>query len=108
MNTLKCICINDKNRPEEIPESHWVKKGEEYTLLFARFVLPQRTLAFQLNEIMLDESCAPYEYFLANRFAFRQEDIQKLIDFIQDCNDMSLSMKELLEKTEVLDYDLAT
>lgn len=108
MSTLKCICINDKNKPNEIPDSHWIEEGEEYTILFARFLLPQRVLGFQLNEIMLDESCAPYEYFVANRFAFRKEDLQRLIEFIEDCSDMSISMKELLEKTEALDYDLAT
>lgn len=105
---LKCICINDKDRPSKIPETHWVKEGEEYTVLFAKFVLPQKTLGFQLNEIMLDEYCAPYEYFLANRFAFNKEDLQELIDFITHCNDISISMSELLEQTDVVENDVAT
>lgn len=99
---IKCICINDKDRPSKIPETHWVKEGEEYTILFAKFVLPQKTLGFQLSEIMLDEHCAPYEYFLADRFAIRKDDLQKLKEFIQECNELSVSLDDIKKQTEIL------
>jgi hypothetical protein len=85
-----------------------VKEGEVYTVLFAKYLVLQGTLGFQLNEIMLDEYCAPYEYFQANRFAFNKEDLEELIEFIQHCNDISISMDELLKKTDTIDYDIAT
>jgi hypothetical protein len=96
---VKCICINDKNRPSKIPQEKWLKEGEEYTIIFTLIVLPQKTLAVQLEEIDLDESCMPYEFFLANRFAFTQEELDKLIAFIEECNHVSLSIKDLLKQT---------
>lgn len=96
---VKCICINDKNRPSKIPQEKWLKEGEEYTIIFTLIVLPQKTLAVQLDEIDLDESCMPYEFFLANRFAFTQDELEKLIAFIKECNHVSLSIKDLLKQT---------
>lgn len=96
---VKCICINDKNRPSKIPQEKWLKEGQEYTIIFTLIVLPQKTLAVQLEEIDLDESCMPYEFFLANRFAFTQEELDKLIAFIEECNHVSLSIKDLLKQT---------
>lgn len=97
---IKCVCIDDKNRPSRVPENKWVKKGEEYTVVFTLMVLPQKTLAVQLEEIDLDESCSPYSFFLANRFAFRQEDLQRLIEFIKECTEVNISIKELMEQTQ--------
>jgi hypothetical protein len=98
---VQCICVNDKNRPKEIPAKKWLKAGEPYTVIYTVTVLPQKQLAFHLEEIELDETCAPYEYFLANRFAFTEENLQKLIELIKDCNDTDFSMEELLEQTEL-------
>lgn len=98
---VETICINDKNRPKEIPANKWVKEGEPYTVIFTVTVLPQKQLAFHLAEIDLDESCAPYTYFLANRFAFTQENLLALIELIKNCNDTDFSMDELLKQTEL-------
>lgn len=96
---IKCICINDKNRPSRVPETKWVKEGEEYTVIFTLVVLPQKTLAVQIDEIDLDESCRPYSFFLANRFAFRTEDLERLIEFIEQCTQVNMSIKDLLNQT---------
>jgi hypothetical protein len=99
---IKCICINDKNKPKEIPESKWVKKGEEYTVIFTIMVMPQRELALQLDEIDLDESCMPYEYFLATRFAFDEDDVMELLEFINQCIDVNLSINELINQKKTI------
>lgn len=99
---VKCICINDKNRPSKVPPHKWVKEGNEYTIIFTIVVLPQKTLAVQLEEIDLDESCMPYEFFLANRFAFTQEELEKLVSFIEECNQVNLSIKELMKQTQTI------
>jgi hypothetical protein len=98
--SVEAICINDSNRPKEIPLSKWVKKGEPYTVIFTVVVLPQKQLAFHLAEIELDESCHPYTYFLASRFGFLPHDLLKLIELIKDCNDTDFNMDELLQQTE--------
>jgi hypothetical protein len=96
---IKCVCVDDKNRPSKVPPTKWVEKGKEYTIIFTLVVLPQKTLAVQLDEIDLDESCMPYSFFLANRFAFSREDIGKLVDFIEECTHVNMSIKELLKQT---------
>ena len=96
---VKCTCINDKDRPSKIPQEKWLKKGQEYTIIFTSMVLPQKTLAVQLDEIDLDESCAPYKFFLADRFAFSRDELDKLIAFIKECNQISISIKDLLKQT---------
>lgn len=37
---VECVCINDKDRPKEIPANKWIKKGEPYTVIFTVTVLP--------------------------------------------------------------------
>lgn len=98
---IKCVCIDNENRPSKIPVNKWLKKDKEYTLAFSMTVHPQKKLAFQLQEIELDESCSPYTWFLANRFAFRKEDTDKLIEFIKECNQITFSVNELMKVTNV-------
>lgn len=98
---VECICINDEKRPKEIPVSKWVKKDEKYHVIYTLTVLPQKQLAFHLAEISLDECCLPYEYFLANRFAFTEEGLKQLMELIRECNEISFSLDELLEQTEL-------
>lgn len=98
---VECVCINDSNRPVEVPARKWVKKGNKYNVIFTLTVMPQKVLAFHLAEIDLDESCKPYEYFLANRFAFTQEGIRQLMQLIADCEDTDFSLEELMEQTQL-------
>ena len=98
---IKCICINDSNRPTTIPEGKWLKKDQEYHIIFAQFLLPQKQLGVQLQEIDLDETCAPFEYFLANRFGINKSDIEKLIELVYETTQIKISLKELMEQTQV-------
>lgn len=97
--SVECICINDSNRPKEIPQSKWIKEGEKYTVIYTVTVLPQKQLGFHLAEIELTDNELPYEYFLASRFGFTQDNLQKLIELIKDCSEIDFSMDELLEQT---------
>jgi hypothetical protein len=98
---IKCLCIDDDNRPSKIPVEKWLEKGKEYTLQFSMTVHPQKKLAFQLQEIDLDDSCSPYTWFLASRFNFKKEDLPKLIEFIKECNKINFSVNELMKVTNV-------
>lgn len=98
---IPTICIDDSRKPRMIPKDKWLVKDKEYHVIYTVTVLPQKQLAFHLAEINLDEKCKPYEYFLASRFAFTQENLLLLMELIKDCSETQFSIEELLEQTEV-------
>lgn len=66
---MKVICVNDSNRPNEIPTSKWIKKDQEYTVINAiKCNIQGGILGFELEEIDL-KGCEPYLYFAAHRFS---------------------------------------
>jgi hypothetical protein len=99
--SVKAICINDSNRPKEIPPNKWVKKDNEYEIIFTCTAMPQKVLAFQLAEIELTNDHLPYEYFKADRFAFTEENLLLLQQLIKDCEDIDFSIEELMKQTEL-------
>jgi hypothetical protein len=62
-----CVCIRDTGRPNEVPVSQWVKKGEEYTIVKIVNCQSQGIQGVELEEVKVD--AALYKYFAANRFA---------------------------------------
>ena len=99
--SIEAICINDRNRPNEIPGDKWIKEGKTYHIIYTVWSIPSKTLGVHLDEIALDDCCLPYEYFKADRFAFTEENLALLLQMIKDCNDSSFSMEELLKQTEL-------
>jgi hypothetical protein len=100
---IECICIDEKNKPKEIPESKWIKEGEKYHITYTCFVLPQNELAFLLYEVELTDNELPYEYYLAKRFGITQDNVPKLLEMIENCNGTNFSMEQLLEQTQVIE-----
>jgi len=65
---MKLICINDSDRPNEIPLSKWIKKGNQYTAIkFNKMNMQGGILGVQLEEIDLSD-CFSHTHFLASRF----------------------------------------
>jgi len=63
------ICINNKDRPDGIPLSKWIKESEIYTVTeVTRMRMQGGKLGFKLAEVNIDD-CFPYQYFDASRFA---------------------------------------
>jgi len=63
------ICVNDKDKPDGIPNSKWIKHHEIYTVIKIVFPhLQPGTMGFKLEELNIDD-CLPYQYFNAKRFA---------------------------------------
>jgi hypothetical protein len=68
MKPFKVLCINSANKPDGIPTSKWITKGQEYTVIeVSKMRIQGNLLGYKLAEIDLD-SCFPYQYFAANRF----------------------------------------
>jgi hypothetical protein len=93
---IPCICVDDSARPNDLPLSKWVKAGETYHIVYATLVLPQRQLAFELDEIFMDESCFPYKYFLANRFIIKEDDIDTLMELISASKEADVFLDNII------------
>lgn len=101
---VPCLCIDDSARPEVIPTSKWVKKGEQYHITFVYFHKYQEggINGVALYEKPLDESCAPYEAFRLTRFAFTQEGIEALKELMKLCAETNdVDIDKLLEESEI-------
>lgn len=67
---MKVICINDSGKPAKIPSNQWIKKGETYTIVkYVRMLIQKDNIGVELEEVKMDESCFPYEYYDLKRFA---------------------------------------
>lgn len=74
MNDFRVLCIDDSNRPESIPTSKWVKKGQHYTVIsVGKMKIQGGLLGFKLQEINIDDYF-PYQFFAANRFVIPLKD----------------------------------
>jgi hypothetical protein len=99
---IECICIDDKNKPSTIPPNKWINRGSKYNIIAARVVLPQKQLAVQLLEISLDDSCAPFTYFLGKRFMIKEDDMLNLIELIKETIEVDNSIREMLQEQELI------
>ena len=87
MKPLKVICIDDSDKPDEIPDALWVKQDQIYTIdEVAKLPLQGNRLGYTFKEVELDESCFPYEYYDADRFIFLL-DIAAEVIFIETEDD---------------------
>jgi len=56
-------------------------------------------LGCSIYELPLGEDCEPYEMFKMSRFAFRLEDIEKILELAKLCSDLDgLDIEELIEE----------
>ena len=101
MQSIKVICIDDANKPKEIPQEKWVIKGETYHIshIFKQLLQPGiQGVELVEFDISMHE---PYNCYRLTRFAFRPEDISKFVEMMNDCanlNDIDIQKltKELI------------
>ena len=97
--TVECMCLDDTNKPKEIPEHLWVKMGHIYHITAVYWHPMQGVQGVDLLEIALDDSCDPYETYQLRRFGFKQEDLQKLWELTQLCNELDdVDVEKLMEE----------
>jgi len=97
---VKCICIDDTFKPEEIPNSHWVKKDHEYHITHVYFHPHQQISGVELAELDLS-NFFPYQTYRITRFAFDKENFLKLIELIKHCSQLNeIEVKHLLQDVE--------
>lgn len=66
---MEVVCIRDNNRPQQIPEYLWPKKGKVYEVVRAvQLSVQVGKIGFVIKGLELGESCFPYHYHDAERF----------------------------------------
>ena len=80
MMPFRVVCVDDKNKPKEVPQSAWVQYGERYTVVKVDLLSSHKSIGFKLQEIELPEESFPYEYFDASRFILSDESEEYLIE----------------------------
>jgi hypothetical protein len=92
---FKVICINDSNKPNDIPNNQWIKQGHIYTVTkILKLKIQGDKIGFLLAEVNLD-GCAPWLAYASERFG--------IITSIIVNEDMAWAEKELnrlLEEAE--------
>jgi hypothetical protein len=89
MDSFKVVCVNDRFKPKEIGQGAWIKKGDIYTVIDAKFMRKQNmSIGYKLEELQLHED-SPYKFFAANRFRPYQQD---------DAKEAQESVEKLLEE----------
>lgn len=97
--SIRCICINDSSRPQEISPSLWIKKDQEYHITHIFWHWQQSIQGVELAEIFLDNSCFPYQAFALNRFAIFKEDMEKFSKMLKDCSSLNdIEIGNLIEE----------
>jgi hypothetical protein len=76
---MEVTCIDDKNRPNEIPTSHWVKKKQTYTIRKIMLMKQQGGIAGVKLEEINNDAYFPWTYFRLDRFGLTKEQIEKMI-----------------------------
>ena len=99
---IKCICINDSNKPIEIPSSNWIKKDENYHITHIYYHPDQGIQGCSLYEKPLGEDCTPYESFKLSRFAINVDDLESLIELMKNCTELNdVDIQQLIEESEL-------
>lgn len=74
MDPLKVVCVNDTNRPNEIPLNRWVKKDEHYTIVnITKMNMQGGILGCEIAEIN-NSDLFPYTHFGLHRFRILTND----------------------------------
>jgi len=100
---IPCFCINDKNKPAQVPKEKWVVQDERYHITYVTRVLPQNVLAYFIYEKPLTEDCLPFEFFLSTRFALTKENCEKVMQMYRELGELisGEEMKELFENSNL-------
>lgn len=96
---IPCYCIDDSNRPIEIPIGKWVVAEQKYHITHVYHQHQQKGIkGVELSEFDISD-CVPYNCYRLDRFAFTEENIQKLIELMQDCTELdNIDISSIVEK----------
>lgn len=110
MNNIKAICIDNKNKPVEVPMTHWINEGTTYTInRIFNMVHPEHgdepILGVTLKEVQIEKLNLEHKAYKLNRFGFTKEEFDKLLEYFKTVKEMEeFDPLKLLEKqTELIE-----
>jgi len=99
---IEAICIDSKNRPEEIPLSKWIQKDFKYHITHIFYHPMQGIQGCLIHEVKLGEECYPYVSYRLNRFGFTKENFEMLIQMMLDCSELNeFDVKKILKECDL-------
>jgi hypothetical protein len=103
---VQVICIDDKNKPESIPEKYWIKEGEKVHITLVTFHPLQEggIQGCELYEKPLPiEYCHPYNFWKLSRFGITGENLEALIELIKLSTELNdVDVKKLIDESELV------
>ena len=98
--SVPCLCINNKNKPNEILPQNWINEGTEYTINYVYYHVNQGIQGVTLDEIQTNSE--KYSSYRLDRFAFTKEGIDQLIELIKDCTELGkVDIMQLIEESNL-------
>lgn len=101
---VRAVCVNDADKPNEIPLSKWVVKEEIYHIIeISNHPLQGGIHGCKLQEVNLN-GCEPFEYYKLDRFAIFEEDLEKFMELLKACTELNdLDIDKLIKQTELIE-----
>lgn len=98
--SVPCLCINNKNKPNEILPQNWINEGTEYTINYVYYHVNQGIQGVTLNEVQTKSE--KYSSYRLDRFAFTKEGIEQLIELMKECTELGkVDIMQLIEKSNL-------
>jgi len=89
------ICLDDKRKPNEIPQEKWLTEGKPYTVIGVAPSPIDGTLGFKLKEITLGPDTFPYGCFNTMRFGIPVQDKSATLE--EELENLGIKVQELEE-----------
>ena len=97
---VSCLCINNKNKPNEILPQNWINEGTEYTINYVYYHVNQGIQGVTLNEVQTKSET--YSSYKLDRFAFTDQSIKDLIELMEDCTELGkVDIEELIKESNL-------
>lgn len=101
---IRAICIDDKNRPKQIPADKWVKQKQQYHITWIYKMVNQKGIqGVSLAEHDISD-CDPYNCYRLTRFAIHIDDLPALVELMKTCTELSdVDINKLIEELETVE-----
>lgn len=100
---IKAICINDKDKPSDVP--NWIEQGKLYTIKHVtKHVTQDGVIGVVLKEINIErDTNGKYNAFKMSRFAIDLKDLHSFFELCSACAELdNFSYQELTEEIELI------